>query len=198
MSISTTPHEPRPTTITLERRWLPDAEGGLTRRVTYTDVVRSVSGASACDFDWGNAGPGAHELALNVLEAALLAISHQGPRSAALEGTCFTLGLLLRGSFVASFLTHMPDEGGVLSLSEVIDWTLTATRALDPDTSALLAPRYRLEGASGEHWSFAELLQIMDAPLTIGPDGIYDGPRRIAIQCHPHPVDAAAWEGQPI
>ena len=184
--------------FSMERRWLPDAEGGLTSRVAYTDVPRAVTGASTCDFDWGNAGPGAYELALNILEAVLLAMSHQGPRSAGLEGTCFTLALLLRGNFVASFVAAVPDEGGSFAIPEIVAWIDGATQALDPATRAFLAPRYWLDGRRDEHWSFAELLQVVGTPLTLGPDGVYAGTRRVAVPADPHPLGTAAWETQPI
>lgn len=190
---------PAPTTaFNMERRWLPDAEGGLTSRVACTDVQRSVTGASACDFDWGNAGPGAYELALNLLEAALLAMSHKGPRSAALGGTCFTLALILRGNFVASFIAVMPDEGGSIGLQEIVAWIERETLALDPATRAFLAPRYWLDGRRDEHWSFPELLQIVAEPLTVAADGIYAGTRRVAVPADPHPLSTASWETQPI
>lgn len=184
----------------MERRWLPGHEGELTGRVACTNVPHHVVDLSPAGFDWGRAGPGAHDLALNILETALRRAGHRGPRGARLEGTCFILALLLRGRFAAEFLFALPDEGGTIPATEVERWIAGQTRSLDAARWALLAPRYAWEhGAAGEHWSATELGEITGEPLSERPDGLYtaDG-RCVARLVEPHPLDSADWESMPL
>lgn len=183
-------------TFTMERRWLPDSDGALTNRVAHTNVPRTLIGVSGCGFEWGSTGPGAHELAVNILEAALREMEHRGPRSAALEGDCFTLALLLRARFVAAFLAEVSDEGGSISLRTVTEWITSEERQLAPEVRAMIAPRYFVEGQA-EHWSSRELSEIF-GPLTTRADGVYAGDRRIAVLAEPHPHSAACWETHPL
>jgi hypothetical protein len=184
----------------MERRWLPGSDGELTGRIAYTNVPHHVVDLASRGFDWGNAGPGAHDLALTILETALRRTGHRGPRSTRLEGACFLLALLLRGQFVAAFLAALPEEGGTLSAAEVEDWIAAERERLDPAQHALLAPRYAWEGGDdGEHWSAGELAEIVGEPLREHADGLYtaDG-RRIARRLEPHPLDTADWEPVPL
>lgn len=187
-----------PAGFTMERRWLPDADGALTARVSHTNVPRTVTAASACEFDWGNSGPGARELAVNLLEAALRDMAHGGPRSTALDGTCFTLALILSGKFVAAFLRGMPNEGGSIELHSITEWIGDEQHHLDPDVRALIAPRYCLPGSEGQHWSSLELSAILGTPLTVRVDGLYAAETRVAVPAVPHPLSAACWESPPI
>lgn len=184
----------------MERRWRPGPEGELTERITYTNVTHHVVDLSSRGFDWGNSGPGAHDLALNILEAALRRTGHRGPRGARLEGGCFILALLLRARFVTAFLAAVPEEGGSIATSEVERWIAGQMQTLDPAQRALLAPRYAWDGGvDGEHWSAGELAEIVGEPLRERAGGLYteDG-RRIARALEPHPLDAADWETDPL
>lgn len=184
----------------MERRWLPGPEGELTARVAYTNVPHHIVELSSRGFDWGNAGPGAHDLALNILETALRRTGHRGPRGARLEGACFILALLLRGRFVPAFVAPLPEEGGSIPASEVDRWIAGQRESLDPAERALLAPRYVWDGGGGgEHWSAAELAEILGEPLEERADGLYTaGGRRVARPLVPHPLDTADWETVPL
>ena len=187
-------------TFVMERRWLPGPDGALTGRIAYTNVPHHGMDLSSRGFDWGNSGPGSHDLALNILESALRRIGHRGPRSACPEGACFTLALLLRGRFVAAFLAALPEEGGTIPASEVEHWIASQVRTLDSTQWALLAPRYAWDGGGdGEHWSAGELQEILGEPLQERAGGLYtaDG-RRIARVLEPHPLDAPDWETLPL
>lgn len=184
----------------MERRWLPGADGALTGRIAYTNLAHHVVDLSPRGFDWGNSGPGSHDLALNILETTLRRIGHRGPRSARLEGTCFTLALLLRGRFAAAFLAALPDEGGTIPAAEVERWIAREVRTLDPVRWALLAPRYAWErGSDGEHWSASKLQEILGEPLQERAGALYTaGGRCIARVLEPHPLDEADWETIPL
>jgi hypothetical protein len=184
----------------MERRWLPGPEGELTERIAYTSVTHHVVDLSSRGFDWGNSGPGAHDLALNILETALQRLGHRGPRGARLDGACFILALLLRGRFVTAFVAPLPEEGGSIPASEVERWIAAQREMLDPGQRALLAPRYAWEGgAGGEHWSAGELAEIVGEPLREHADGLYTAEgRRIARALEPHPLDTAGWEAVPL
>jgi hypothetical protein len=184
----------------MERRWLPGPAGELTERVAYTNVPHHVVDLSSRGFDWGNSGPGAHDLALNILETALRRLGHRGPRCAGLDGACFILALLLRGRFVTAYVAPLPEEGGSIPANEVERWIGAQRETLDPGQRALLAPRYAWEsGAGGEHWSAGEMAEIVGEPLRERADGLYtaDG-RQVARTLEPHPLDTAAWEPVPL
>lgn len=184
----------------MERRWLPRPDGALTGRITYTNVAHHVVDLSSRGFDWGNSGPGSHDLALNILETALGRIGHRGPRSACPEGACFTLALLLRGRFAAAFLAVLPGEGGTIPTGEVERWIAAEVSTLDPARWALLAPRYAWEGGGdGEHWSAGELQEIFGEPLQERTGGLYTASGRcVARVLEPHPLDAGDWETVPL
>ena len=186
--------------FTMERRWLPGPGGELTGRIAYTNVPHHVVDLSPAGFDWGHAGPGTHDLALNVLETALRREGHRGPRAARPEGTCFILALLLRGRFAAEFLSTLPEDGGTIYSAEVDRWIGVQTRLLDATRCALLAPRYVWEhGPAGEHWSAAELEALTGERLHARADGLYTSSgRREARALDPHPLDAAPWESMPL
>ena len=184
----------------MERRWLPGSDGELTERVAYTNVPHHVVDLSSRGFDWGNAGPGSHDLALNILESTLRRLGHQGPCSGRLGGACFTLALLLRGRFATAFVAALPEEGGTIAGSEVEHWIAGEVKALDSTQWALLAPRYAWAGGrDGEHWSADELREIVDEALQERADGLYtpDG-RRVARALEPHPLSMADWETVPL
>lgn len=186
--------------FTMERRWLPGCDGELTERIAYTNVPHHVVDLSSRGFDWGNSGPGSHDLALNILESTLRRLGHRGPRSGRLDGACYTLALLLRGRFAMAFVAGLPEEGGTIHGSEVERWVAGEVRTLDSAQWALLAPRYAWEGGcDGEHWSADELREILGETLQERPDGLYtpDG-RRVAWALEPHPLGMADWETVPL
>jgi hypothetical protein len=186
--------------FTMERRWLPGSDGELTERIAYTNVPHHVVDLSSRGFDWGNSGPGSHDLALNVLESTLRRLGHRGPRSGRLDGACFALALLLRGRFTMSFVAALPEEGGTIPVSEVERWVAGEMRTLDSARWAMLAPRYPLEGGfDGEHWSADELREILGETLQERADGLYTPEGRcVARALEPHPLDMAAWERVPL
>lgn len=186
--------------FTMERRWLPGSDGDLTERVAYTNVPHHVVDLSSRGFDWGNAGPGSHDLALNILETTLRRGGHRGPRGGRLDGSCFTLALLLRGRFTMAFVAALPEEGGTITAGDVERWVAGEMGTLDSAQWALLAPRYAWEGGSvGEHWSADELREILGETLQERADCLYtvDG-RCVAHALDPHPLDMADWEAVPL
>jgi hypothetical protein len=184
----------------VERRWLPGASGELTAPIPCTNVAHQVVDLAPRGFDWGDPGPGAHDFALNILEAALRRLGHRGPRGVRTEGACFVLALLLRDGFVTEFVATLPEEGGRIGAADVDRWISGRLHGLDGAQRALLAPRYAWEdGAGGEHWSAAELREITGEPLREAPDGLYTAQgRRIARILDPHPLDGADWESCPV
>lgn len=181
--------------IRVERRWLPSRDGAIERPVVYTNVPHHAVYDADVGFDFSAAGPGAEELALNVIEDVLRHGGYAGAGACPLHGSCFLLSRTLAPSFAGAFLVHLPTDGGELAVAGVQDWVDDAVAALDPETAAALCARYAPQGprlqSIGAGWSAAELSAILDTPLDERPDGLYDSVSgdRIAIAItSPHPV----------
>jgi len=194
------PDHDRAIAFVMERRWLPGPDGTPADEVVCTNVPHHAVDLAARGFDWGNSGPGAHDLALNILETALRRLDHGGPRSRRLDGSCYTLALILRATFLRRFLATLPEEGGIIHTADVDDWLQERTAALDPVQRAVLSPRYVCADLHPEDdWSAPDLELILGTPLKARPDGLYtEEGRRIARLVQPHPLDTAEWETLPL
>lgn len=184
--------------LLVERRWLPDADGHLTRCVAYTSIPHLTPGLGSDSFRWGDTSPGSYDLALNALEHTLARRGHRGPRSTAPD--CFTLALLLRSRFVSEIIAGLPYEGGHVSAHDIDCWLDQRTRELPLQTAALLAARYSpTEGAHATHWTRAEWEILAGEALGMREDDLVTRTgRAVARALDPHPLSTRAWESHPL
>lgn len=105
-----------------------DENGIVLRRsengVPATNVPWLVKNHSPNGFDWGYGGSGPADLALNILEALLRRSGFDGSKSqVSWSGdTYFDAAFALHQEFKWYFVSGLPNEGGVISLSDVNTW----------------------------------------------------------------------------
>lgn len=192
--------EESPCGITLERRWLADRDGALTTSVAYTNVAPTVGSLSTPEFDWGNYRPGCYDLALHVLEAALVRLSHAGPRSGTHTTSCFTLALFLRARFVSEILAAVPSDGADICWSVIENWIAKQISGLDDVQATMIAPRYALIGGNPlQHWTMTEAEELVGERLTVHAGGLHSASgQKVAHVLEPHPLNTASWEILPL
>jgi hypothetical protein len=108
----------------MERRWLRDWQGGLENRVAYTNVPHLTCWHSPSGFEWGYGGSGPADLSLNIPEATLQHIGHDGPREKTWrDWRCFTLARVLHQDFKREVIARLPqEEGGRIPFADVVAW----------------------------------------------------------------------------
>ena len=84
----------------------------------HTNVPHHVMKHSPDGFLWGYGGSGPADLALNIIEAVLLARGYEGARR---EG-CFELTTRLYQKFKVDFIVTMPYEGGHIPFETIAEW----------------------------------------------------------------------------
>lgn len=105
----------------------PITDGVFLRR--YPDGVESnvphrVAHHSPSGYEWGYGGSGPADLALNIIEAALVAMGHNGRRVDCWRGDCFRLSWALHQNFKRKFLEGLPRDGGVIYWPALHTWIL--------------------------------------------------------------------------
>lgn len=128
-----------------ERRYLPDAMGGLERTVTYTNVPHLTCWHSPTGYEWGYLGSGPADTALDIVEATLHYLGHHGPRTRTWkQHTCFALAGVLHQDFKEQFVARIPRNGGRIPFADVVAWI--RERQLDPEVLARLTWYAEFEG----------------------------------------------------
>lgn len=92
--------------------------------VIKTNVPHLVVHHSPTGFEFGYAGSGPADLALNIVEALLNRLGFQGHRSTCFDGSCFSLAYRLHQSFKVKFIASAPREGTVIPYPLVEAWLL--------------------------------------------------------------------------
>lgn len=106
----------------------PIENGFVFRRVgeheIYTNVPHIVAHHSPQGYEWGYAGSGPSDLALNIVELVLRKINYQGATTNKVwdKSTIFVKSLELHQEFKFHFITPMAREGGVLPYETVETW----------------------------------------------------------------------------
>lgn len=103
----------------------PITEGAFFRRFPdgiETNIPHLVTHHSPSGYEWGYGGSGPADLALNVLESALIAMGHEGDRVECWRGDCFSLAWRLHQKFKREFIATIPFEGGVIYWPALRAW----------------------------------------------------------------------------
>jgi len=103
----------------------PITGGVILRRVPdgiETNIPHRVVEHSPSGYEWGFAGSGPADLALNILESALLAIGHQGQRVECYRGSCFRLAQALHQAYKFEVIAGVPHEGTVIYWPALRGW----------------------------------------------------------------------------
>lgn len=89
-----------------------------------TNIYHRVTHHSPDGFEWGYGGSGPADLALNVLENALIEMGYQGEKIKCWKGKCFKLAWNLHQAFKRDFIAGVPPEGMVIPWGDVQAWIL--------------------------------------------------------------------------
>jgi hypothetical protein len=100
--------------VVLERR-----ANGEEYTTACTNVPHLCTQHSPSGFEWGYAGSGPADLALNIVEWYLRTRGFTGGRMFCWRGQCFTLAWRLHQEFKFTFLANMPKSGGRISYAEI-------------------------------------------------------------------------------
>lgn len=105
-----------------ERRFSEDSSGGLGCEHVYTNVPHKVVLHSPTGFEWGYAGSGPADLALNILETVLLETGFRGHRSPEYQGRCFDMAIRLHQDFKDQMNHWLEKDGGTIPFKRVLTW----------------------------------------------------------------------------
>lgn len=104
------------------------ADGAPQTNIKLTIIHHSPDG-----FEWGYGGSGPADLALNILENVLQSNGYNGKHVKCYQGTCFQEAWRLHIDFKRQFIETMPNQGGAIATSRILDWILQH-REKEPST----------------------------------------------------------------
>jgi hypothetical protein len=88
-------------------------------------------------YEFGDAGSGPADLALNICETFLRRLGWAGPRQKCHKGTCFELAYQLHQTFKRRYIEGMKKGGGTLRYTELVRWftgQMEEARRIDMET----------------------------------------------------------------
>ena len=88
----------------------------------WTNVPHLVMDHSPSGFEWGYAGSGPADLALNIVQAVLNTIGYQGELTECYQGSCFRFAYRIHQVFKVEFIAGVPQEGITLPWVMVVEW----------------------------------------------------------------------------
>ena len=94
-----------------------------------TNIPHRVTHHSPSGYEWGYGGSGPADLALNILEAALVELGHNGKRAECWRGGCFALAWALHQDFKRELIAPIPAEGGVIYWPALRAWITDHAKA---------------------------------------------------------------------
>src|SRR5512139_3864382 len=98
----------------------------------WTNALHLVMHHSPTGFEWGYAGSGPADLALNVVEMILHQLKYTGPRLDCFDGECFEMAWTLHQPFKRQFITPVPLSGGAVPYALMRDWVAERIRQETP------------------------------------------------------------------
>jgi hypothetical protein len=91
-------------------------------KTCLTNIPHLIMVHSPDGFEWGYAGSGPSELALNALEAILLEFNYEGERFERDGKEAYMLTWEAYREFRYAFIEGIPNEGGIIETKDVIEW----------------------------------------------------------------------------
>lgn len=88
----------------------------------HANLPQQVVHHSPTGFEWGYGGSGPADLALNIMELALLSLGYSGRRIETYQGDCFALAWELHQEFKQDYLVQVPPPGATLPWNVVLAW----------------------------------------------------------------------------
>lgn len=88
----------------------------------YANIPQLVIHHSPDGFSWGYQGSGCADLALNILELALLSQHFKGKRVKCWKGSCFEKAWQMHQEYKRQVIARIPKEGGTITGESVLQW----------------------------------------------------------------------------
>ncbi len=99
----------------------PKTEADLDRTVV-TNISHLVAHHSPEGYEFGYAGSGPADLALNVCQLYLNITDYQGRKTKCWDGQCWTLAWMLHQDFKNAFVANAPKSGTSIPFGEIDTW----------------------------------------------------------------------------
>jgi len=100
----------------------------------WTNVPHIVTHHSPTGFEFGYAGSGPADLALNIVEMLLNRIGYHGAREKCWRGDCYRAAFELHQAFKFQFIATTPREGAIIPYEAVESWVREHLPNTAPDS----------------------------------------------------------------
>lgn len=103
----------------------PITDGVILRRDesgVYTNVPHLVVHHSPSGYEWAYYGSGPADLALNIVELALMHLGYRGKLEQCWQGRCFRLAYALHQRFKRDFIAKANRQGATIPFEDVLAW----------------------------------------------------------------------------
>lgn len=108
--------------VDLDEALVLQRDGDNDHAVVRTNVPHLVVHHSPSGFEFGYAGSGPADLALNVCQWYLNSIGYRGEKSQCFDGHCWSLAWVLHQDFKRDFIASAPHEGTVIPFNQIKYW----------------------------------------------------------------------------
>ena len=108
--------------IPLARALVLQRDGDNDHAIVRTNVDHLVVHHSPDGFEFGYAGSGPADLALNVCQWYLHHIGYRGEKTECFDGTCYSLAWMLHQEFKRAFIAPAPHKGITIPFAEIKQW----------------------------------------------------------------------------
>lgn len=108
--------------ISLNQALVLERDGDDDHAVVRTNVSHLVVHHSPSGFEFGYAGSGPADLALNVCQWYLNSIGYEGMKSQCYDGKCWSLAYVLHQDFKRAFIANAPHRGITILMVTIKQW----------------------------------------------------------------------------
>jgi hypothetical protein len=108
--------------VFLEEALVLQRDGNDDHAIVRTNVPHLVVHHSPSGYEWGYAGSGPADLALNVCQWYLESIHYKGEKTTCFDGNCWSLAWVLHQEFKRTFIAGAPHQGAVIPMTEIKAW----------------------------------------------------------------------------
>ena len=97
-------------------------DGDDDHAIVRTNVPHLVVHHSPSGFEFGYAGSGPADLALNVCQWYLNSVGYRGEKTQCFDGNCWSLAWVLHQGFKRAFIEGAPHKGAVIPFNQIKYW----------------------------------------------------------------------------
>ena len=108
--------------ISLNQALVLQRDGDDDHAIVRTNVPHLVVHHSPSGFEFGYAGSGPADLALNICQWYLNSIEYKGMKLECYDGNCWSLAFVIHQDFKRAFIANAPHRGIVIPMVEIKRW----------------------------------------------------------------------------